>query len=360
LKHAVATDEEPRYIPSVSGYFNYKLKCMGMNVPATFTVSIIPVSAAITSVGAPKTYSNFSMLQEANDSISFTISPAPLQGQTIEYIIAVSNGSYTRKDTIEKVFGTPTILFSSNGNSMTGWTTSTGWGVDNNIFYSPSGSIADSPNGNYNSDDSTRVRTTTQMNLNGALSATLSFRARWEVEPRFDYVEVMASDDNGASYTPLCGKYTKAGNAYQDEGEPIYDGFMFPWVREEINLDGYINKNILIRFMLKADNGSEYDGFFFDDLKVEEILNTNGVDEMGGGLEFAVFPNPTSGKFQLAVGNLPSAMVRVTDMLGNIIKSSVVNQPSTIMDLSENPAGVYFIKVSDEKGNFGVKKVILE
>ena len=360
LKHAIATDEEPRYISSQSGFFNYNIKCLGMDVPATFTVSIIPITPEITSVGSPKTYSNFTMLQQQNDSISFTISPSATQGQVIEYIVSVTNGIYTRNDTIEKVFGTPVILFSSNGNSMTGWTSSTGWGVNNTIFYSPTGSIADSPTGNYNSNDSTRIRTTTAMNLTGAVSATLSFHARWEVEPRFDYVEVSASTNGGNLWTPLCGKYTKPGNAYQDNLQPLYDGFMFPWIREEIDLDNYANQNLLIRFMLKADNGSEYDGFFFDDLKVEAIISTNGVNEIGNGLDFSVSPNPSSGQFQITSSKSQITNVSVCNVLGEEIYKSEIKNNKQEINLSENPKGIYFIKVSDEKGNFAFRKIILQ
>jgi len=254
LKHAVVADEEPRYI-SQNGFFNYNIKCLGMDVPAT-------------------------------------------------------------------------------------------------------GSIADSPSGNYNGNATTSIRTTTAINLTGAVSATLSFRARWEIEPRFDYVEVMASTDNGNSYTALCGKYTKPGNAYQDNLEPIYDGFNFSWVREEINLDNYVNQNLLIRFMLKSDNGSEYDGFFFDDLKVEAILLTTSVNDFSSHLNFSIYPNPSSGKFQLAVGNIQLAKIQITDVLGNEIYKSIDSKKE--IDLSGNSKGIYFIKVSDENGNFGVGKIVLQ
>ena len=357
LKHAVATDEEPRYISSQNGFFNYNIKCLGMDVPATFTVSVIPISPEITSVGSPKTYSNFALLQEANDSISYTLSVLP-PGQTIQYILSVSNGLYTRNDTIEKVYGTPTIMFSSNGNSMTGWTSSTGWGVDNNIFYSPTGSIADSPNNNYGANDSTRIRTTTAINLTGAVSATLSFQARWEIEPRFDYVEAMGSTNGGSSYFALCGKYSKPGNAYQDYQQPIYDGFMFPWVREEIDLDNYVNQNIIIRFMLKSDWGNEYDGFFFDDLKVEAIMSVNAVNEIGNELGFSVSPNPASSTITvIASGTKQSLMM--CNILGEKVGGRQLATGKNEIDISNFHKGIYFIKVTDEKGNFGLKKIVL-
>lgn len=357
LRHAVAKDEEPRYVPFQNGYFNYSLKCIGMDVPATFTVSIIPISPAITAVGPAKIHSGMTALQQVNDSISYTISASTAQGQTIEYILSVSNGSYTHHDTVKKVFGIPALLFSSNGNTMAGWTSSTGWGVDNNIFYSPTGSIADSPNNNYASNDSTRIRTSSAINLGGALSATLSFRARWEIEPRFDYVEVMASTNGGNSYTALCGKYTKPGNAYQDYMQPLYDGFMFPWVREEINLDSYVNQNVIIRFMLKSDWGNEYDGFFFDDLKVEAIITGNAVQESASHTDFSVYPNPASSGF--AIVSPKKQSMAISNTLGKTVLRRELEAGKNEIDASMLPAGIYFIKVSDENGNCGVRKIVL-
>lgn len=359
LKHASVSDNEPRYISSQNGFFNYTLTCLGIDVPATFTVAIIPVSSEITNVGAPKVYSNLGLLQSISDSISFTISASTTQGQLLKYIISVNNGLYSFNDTIVKVFGNPVILFASNGNSMTGWSSPTGWGFDNSFSYSPPASISDSPNGIYQGNDSTYISTSSAINLSGAISATLSFYGRWEIEPRFDYAEVMISTDGGISYSALCGKYTKLGNSYQDPQQPLYDGFMMPWVREEINLDNYVNQNIIIGFMLKSDWGNEYDGFFFDDLKVEAIISSNSTGEDKNNFNFSVFPNPSDGRFYISSAGFKISKAIVTDMLGKEIYEAHNQHQKVIIDLSENPNGFYFLKVFDKQGNFGVKKILI-
>lgn len=360
LKYAVVKEEEPRYVSSAVGYFNYTIRKIGMESPATFTVSITPLSANITGTGPAKTYSSLVPFQEVADSISYTINSSTWDGQPLEYILTVSNGSYVYADTIHKIYGQPITVFSSDGNSMSDWTSFTGWGVDNNVFFSSTSSITDSPGTDYASDDSTRIRTSSQMNLAGATSATLSYMTRWIIEPRYDYAEVMVSTDNGNSYSALCGKYTKTGNMFQHEGQPIYDGYQFPWVREEIDLDAYVNQSILLRFVMRADDYNEADGFYFDNLKVEKIIGTSGVNEFNVGLSFSVFPNPTTGEIQLAVGNLQLAKVQVTDVLGNLVKSFGINHSSPALDLKGNPKGIYFVKVMDEAGNFGVKKIIIQ
>ncbi|MEK6615947.1 MAG: T9SS type A sorting domain-containing protein [Bacteroidota bacterium] len=140
----------------------------------------------------------------------------------------------------------------------------------------------------------------------------------------------------------------------------MYDGFQFEWVREEIDLDNYVNQNILLRFLLLSDNWIEHDGFFFDDLKVEKILAANSVNEIGNEIQFSVSPNPTDGKFQVAIGNLQFAKIQIMDVLGNIIMSSVIGHQSSVVDLSGTPRGIYFVKVLDTNGNFGVKKIIIQ
>lgn len=362
LKHGVATDEEPRYIKAATGDFNYNLRCLGMDVPASFTVSITPVSSQIVSVGSPKTYSNLTSLQQVNDSISFTIQGGTAAGTPLIYLLQVTNGSYSHSDTVVKVFGNPTVPFSSNGSTMVGWQSSTGWGVDNSHYYSSPSSLSDSPGANYPSNDSTWIRTTSSVNLVSAVSATLSFRARWELEPRFDYLEVQASDDNGNTWTPLCGKYSKPGNAFQDAGQPIYDGFMFPWVREEIDLDDYTGKSILLRFILKADNGNEYDGFFFDDLKVEVLANpTPSVQEQNAPLQFFMSPNPASGSITISSGELIIANVIVFDLAGREVSSMAgLNKKVFTYDVTDLNKGIYFIEVRDIEGKMGVQKLVKE
>jgi carboxypeptidase T len=354
-------DDEPRYVSSLNGYFNYTVRNIGMDIPASFTVSITPLSLNITSVASAKTYSSLVSFAETLDSLSYTLDPTTYQGQAVQYILTISNGTYTLNDTVNKIYGQPVLVFSSDGNSMTGWQSSTGWGIDNNVFFSSTGSIADSPNGDYGSDDSTRIRTINQVDLTGSASATLSYMTRFIIEPRFDYAEVMASSDNGATYNPLCGKYTKTGNLYQHGGEPIYDGYQFAWVREEVDLDAFTGKNILLRFMMRADNYNEADGFYFDDLKVEKILGSSGVNEVNGGLEFSISPNPTQGKVQVTGCRFQVNSISVTDILGQqVIPELTPGNKFLEFDLSENAKGIYFVKVTDEKGNFGVKKIILQ
>ncbi|MEW6468038.1 MAG: M14 family zinc carboxypeptidase [Bacteroidota bacterium] len=367
LKYARATDEEPNYLPSLSGFFNYKIKRLGMDAPATYTVSIIPISPEITSVGPPKTYSSLALLQEANDSISFTLSSSTPNGQIIRYVLSVNNGLYTENDTIVKRYGQSVIAFASNCNSMTGWASPTGWGSTTANFYSAPASITDSPGGDYGNNDNNYVTTSASINLTNALSAQLTFYATWAVETNFDYAQVLASDDNGNTWTPLCGKYTKPGNAYQDFGNPVYDGYQFAWLKEEMPLDNFIGQNILIRFVVVSDGGGTADGFYFDDVKVEKIIpSTIGMSEYVTGITIEQnMPNPAS-DYTYINYSLPASAADAVLYVYNSFGQVVMNLPldvkgySLLLNTQALAQGVYYVQVrSGEVSSASLKMTVI-
>jgi carboxypeptidase T len=348
LKYAVASDDEPNYIAGVNGYLNYKLKRLGMEQPGTYTVTITPIGPEITSIGPPKVYSSLSLLQEISDSIAFSFQGNLPQGQIIKYLLEVDNGSYSIKDTITKRFGYPVTVFSSSCSNMTGFT-SANWNTTTLNFWSSPSSITDSPGGNY-SNNVTRTITTQSLGLTNAITAQLTFRARWETETNFDYVQVLASIDNGSTWTPVCGKYTKTGNGYEDPGQPVYDGFQFGWIKEEMSLDNFIGNNVLIRFQLKTDNGGTEDGFFFDDILIEKMtpspVGTNSPFNNMMQLSDNI-PNPADDytyiNYSLADG-FSSAALTITNSLGQLLRTEELTRQfgSYKLNTSNLPAGVYF------------------
>ncbi|MGL4596218.1 MAG: M14 family metallopeptidase, partial [Bacteroidia bacterium] len=140
LAYAKTKDTESRFLPALNGHLNYDVQRLGLDSPATYTVSIAPLSPWMTNVGAPRTYSSLSILQTVSDSISYTLNPATPVGTLIPYIIQIGNGAYTWNDTVTKIYGVTTILFASNGSAMTGWTSNT-WNTTTSSFVSGPSSI---------------------------------------------------------------------------------------------------------------------------------------------------------------------------------------------------------------------------
>lgn len=89
-----------------------------------------------------------------------------------------------------------------------------------------------------------------------------------------------------------------------------------------------------------------------------------GINEISNYNLIGIYPNPTSGAFQIQVGNgqLAVGKVEIYNVLGeNIYKSSVIgHQSSSTIDLSSHPKGIYFVKVISEDGMQAVRKLILQ
>ncbi|MCW3103178.1 MAG: hypothetical protein JWO09_1618 [Bacteroidetes bacterium] len=72
-----------------------------------------------------------------------------------------------------------------------------------------------------------------------------------------------------------------------------------------------------------------------------------------------VYPNPGSGNFKLSMSFLKENMsMEVRDVFGKPILDMKLNSLSTDIDLMSQPAGVYFLKVSESQGNSVTKKIV--
>lgn len=89
--------------------------------PATYTVSLAPVSPQITSVGSPKTYANLTMLQTQADGINFTVDSSTALGTTLKFLLTVNNGLSAQTDTVSLIYdcGLPTNLTSNSISAST-------------------------------------------------------------------------------------------------------------------------------------------------------------------------------------------------------------------------------------------------
>jgi hypothetical protein len=91
-----------------------------------------------------------------------------------------------------------------------------------------------------------------------------------------------------------------------------------------------------------------------------------GVNEISDNASFSIFPNPTSGVFVITSQSKQSH-IEIYTVLGEKVYSTTIfplgspsDQTKTEIDISSQPAGVYFVKVVNEDGSTGVKKIIRE
>jgi len=169
---------------------------------------------------------------------------------------------------------------------------------------------------------------------------------------------------------PLKGKYTINGSDFEDPGKPVYEGNQLMWVKEEIPLAGYQNKNILVRFTLVSDAGTTGDGFYFDDFTVKVIDMTTAIPERDkatvGYLSDPV-PNParqtTTITYRLADGQYQETgnSLKLTDSRGLLIRTiPITSQGGNLtINVESLPSGIYFYAIKTMAGSTEVKKLVI-
>ncbi|MBI2270001.1 MAG: immune inhibitor A [Bacteroidetes bacterium] len=358
VKYAVVRQQSPKIVSKLSNYLVYDIQRLGLDSPATYTVTLTPVTSNIISAGSPKSYSTLKRIEQRTDSISYSLITGVTDGDKLIFVLSVNNGSYIIRDTITKIYGMPVTTYATDAGSLVDWT-SPGWGTSTSVYHSAPSSITDSPIGNY--PDGTMqnywvssIEQSKTVNLTDAVYAEMTFWARWAIEANYDYVEVNASSDGGANWSPLCGKHTIPGNIAQDPNNPVYDGYQYTWVKESIDLSDYIGQNILIRFTLVADPGTNYDGFYFDDLDIVKIvpkpLGVNMAAQINSFIAVQIYPNPVneSAKVNFMLPqNVAAANLVLYDALGRMVddKQLLADQSGVTISTQRLSPGVYYYQL---------------
>jgi hypothetical protein len=257
--------------------------------------------------------------------------------------------------------------FSTNRFALKNWI-SPDWDVTTSDYYSPPGSITDSPSGNYPNNSTSAVIMNTEVDLTNAAFAILNFQAKWEIEQGYDYVQLMISANNGASWTPLAGKYTVTGNSYQAQGEPIYDGFQTDWVQEEIDLTEYAGNSIKFRFMLKTDTYVTEDGFYFDDFMVNIVEQvTTGAENISvrkNNISLSEpIPNPAKEdvRFNISVPGSQTLEFIVYNAAGQKIFTESVNENTREIAFKVDAleSGIYYYRLEGSELQTDAKKLVI-
>ena len=125
--------------------------------------------------------------------------------------------------------------------------------------------------------DLTRVRS----------GATLSMKARYDIEADYDYLYVQASTDGGATWTALDG--TVGGEPFirDASGTPALSGTQTAWTDVVVPLTALKGKRIQARLLYRTDGGVAPIGFFADNLTVTldgRVLGTDGAESVAGSI----------------------------------------------------------------------------
>ncbi|MCX6271093.1 MAG: M14 family zinc carboxypeptidase [Bacteroidetes bacterium] len=346
IQYATVKDLEPLFIPH-QGYLHYNIRRLGMQ-PGTFTVTVQPLGSDFQSTGPAQAYNSLNYMQTVNDSVSFQLNPWVQDGQYVQYLLKISNGSITFTDTLTKVVGEPVTIFSDPLDNASNWTG--GWALTSGNYFSPPSSMTDSPLGDYDNNIQSSETLSGTINLTNAAMAVLSFQASWALEYDYDYVQLKISKDNGISWAPVAGHFTRPGSVYEATGEPLYDGVHPAWVKEEINLADYLGYNIKLRFTITTDNGTTMDGFYFDDVTVQ-VVNTVGIPEnqQTGIVLSDPVPNPANQSVIFHLSQQSDNQLYTIELLnvtGQRVREMRTFPGNNVMGTGDIQPGVYFYRFS--------------
>lgn len=349
---ATVRDLSPSILENTSGVLFYEIQRLGLQDGATYTVSIQPLDDALAVVSDPMEFSDLEILQTSSAAFTYTLKEGIQNGDLVRYLFTVNNGFADFSDTITKIYGTPVVIFADSASTFEKWT-SLKWNTTTVQYHSPDKSIADSPAGNYTNYENNVMVLNETIDLDEAVYAVLNFWARWDIETGYDYVQVMISDNNGISWTPMPGKYTRLGNSNQAYNQPVYDGTQIAWVKEEINLEQFLGEEIKIRFVLKSDSYVVGDGYYWDDMTVTVVDLATGLDAGKPAIPadaVSVQPNPATARVSL-VYDLPSLKDAGQLMIYNSGGIEVFNTRLTeasgvlTLDISSWKPGLYFYAI---------------
>lgn len=171
----------------------------------------------------------------------------------------VQDGWYIDDFRIDDNNAKPTYPFLDNiedQNTVQSNWSSSAWGIVSDA-HSGSAAWTDSPKGNYNINSQESLNLLVPIDLSRAAKPQLVFWHHYVTERNSDYCNVQVSTDMGQNYSTLAQ----------------YSGEQKEWSQAHVDLSKYIGLPMVwIRFLLTSDSYSIYDGWYIDDVQVDEAL----------------------------------------------------------------------------------------
>ncbi|HEY4797679.1 MAG TPA: T9SS type A sorting domain-containing protein, partial [Bacteroidia bacterium] len=91
---------------------------------------------------------------------------------------------------------------------------------------------------------------------------------------------------------------------------------------------------------------------------VNRVNNPIAVNTFDISNSVMIFPNPTTGKFEIRCEKTEAGILEIVDMMGEEIYSSAINSNRSEIDLSKQSGGIYFLRLKTSHGT-ATKKIIL-
>ena len=351
----------PTVIGTTESYITFDLTRLGFGETDGWKVSLTPLDDQIVAVGDTLAFGSINMLETLSDSIFIQLQSGIQSGDEFRFLLTLDDGEFIISDTITKMFGTTTVVFEDDGNDFENWTSSK-WNVTQTNFHSPTGSITDSPSGDYQNNENNTITLDQPVEIPTTSLATLSFWTKWEIEAGYDYVQLQLRQDGAGAWIPLEGRLTKPGNSNQLPDQPLYDGNS-DWVREEVDLTAFAGSSIQLRFVLHSDSYVVGDGYYFDDMEISVLDIETSLGESKTAMhDFVVYPNPANNTIHLRFTEPISTAVEaiITDQQGRMVERIQIatHSQNVTADISALAPGMYFVRLSNSDAKSWQKLIV--
>jgi hypothetical protein len=128
------------------------------------------------------------------------------------------------------------------------------------------------------------------------------------------------------------------------------------WYRNDTLLDGDTTKDLIITevgdYWVNVINEANGCGSPSDTVKIDSVTGINQLSDIGN--QVLIYPNPFTNeiviKINSSTGDLKKWTMQLTDVLGRIVVSKSSLNYNNIIDLSNLPTGVYFIRIVTKSG----------
>lgn len=360
--YITATDKSPLNISNTSGNIEVDVTRMGLLFNQTHEVKLVPISSNISSSTSSQIIASIALGETQTIQLPFTLNANIQNGDEVAFELQTVMGNYTHRQLITKTYGTLTSPIAST--ELISEFNTFGWNTTTEDFTSAPVSFTDSPNALYENNAFSEIEYRRTLDLRNATQATLSFDAKWDIEAGWDYCEILISPATEENYLPACGLFTKEGNEYQDEGQPIWDGTQNLWIREYIDLNDYLGQRVKAKFRLVSDGFVTYDGFYFDNLEINLMLDPNytgaidtgywdtlgafGLNEMELNPKiWTLYPNPGNTELFLKSNTQRSAStISIIDIRGNVVLLENHQQSQFVIQTGNLKPGSYIIEIN--------------
>ena len=122
---------------------------------------------------------------------------------------------------------------------------------------------------------------------------------------------------------------------------------------------GNFNSNTKSDTVFIKAGGALLSYYYIDDVSV--IATTIGINELSKETEITISPNPFTSQTTISFSSEQNnTIIKVINVIGEIIAQSTINGKQYTLDLSSASKGIYFLQITDEKKTVVNRKVVVE